>query len=229
MKIKHLIIENFRAIERLELDCSEGVNAFIGDNGAGKSTVLEAVALLYSWLGARFNSPKGNGQKIRKEDVRSGSEYCFLSIEVEHIGMTASWSLLNGNPPVDGKERKTDLRQIFPLVIHIRDYNEVERFLFAVYGVNRNISSITVNKRVYGKKEDQWKAANYSFANTNWKQFFNWYYERENEETVPRTGDLRGRCFFVHVFGKPHPDRRRKHHRRVVHQHDMLPRALRLL
>ena len=182
MKIKHLTIENFRAIERLELDCSESVNAFIGDNGAGKSTVLEAIALLYSWLGARFNSPKGKGRKIRKEDVRSGSEYCFLSIEVEHKGMTARWSLLNGNAPVDDKERRTDLRQILSLIVHIRDYSEDERFLFSIYGVNRNISSVTVNKRIYGRKENQRIAASYSFANTNWKQFFNWYYERENEE-----------------------------------------------
>lgn len=182
MKIQHLTIENFRAIERLELDCSESVNALIGDNGAGKSTVLEAIALLYSWLVARFNSPKGNGRKIRKDDVRSGSEYCFIAIEVEHKGMTARWSLLNGNAPVDNKGRRTDLKQIVPLVTHILDYNEDERFLFSIYGVNRNVASITINKRVYGKKEDQRMAASSSFANTNWKQFFNWYYERENEE-----------------------------------------------
>jgi len=182
MKIQHLTIENFRAIERLELDCSESVNALIGDNGAGKSTVLEAIALLYSWLVARFNSPKGNGRKIRKDDVRSGSEYCFLSIEVEHKGMTARWSLMNGNAPKGDKERRTDFRQILSLVSHIRDYSEDERFLFSVYGVNRNVASVTVNKRVYGKKEDQRMAASSSFANTNWKQFFNWYYERENEE-----------------------------------------------
>lgn len=43
MKIEHLIIEYFRAIERLELDFSESINSFIDDNGGCKSIKLEAV------------------------------------------------------------------------------------------------------------------------------------------------------------------------------------------
>ena len=47
---------------------------------------LESIALLYFWLNARLSSPKGKGWLLRKEDVRVGSEYCFLSIEAEHKG-----------------------------------------------------------------------------------------------------------------------------------------------
>ena len=112
MKIRHLTIENFRAIERLDFDCSGNVNAFIGDNGAGKSTVLEAIALLYSWLNARLSSPKGKGRMLRKEDVRIGSEYCFLSIAAEHKGKIAMWSLLRGDAPVDSRGKQTDLKQL---------------------------------------------------------------------------------------------------------------------
>ena len=182
MKIKHLTIENFRAIERLDFDCSENVNAFIGDNGAGKSTVLEAIALLYSWLNARFTSLRGKGWQLRKEDVRIGSVYCFLSIEVEHKGKIAKWSLLRGDAPTDFREKKTDLKQLESLVRHIRDCNEDERYLFSIFGVNRNIASVAVDKKAFGKKEEKPAANRYSFANTSWKPFFNWYYERENEE-----------------------------------------------
>ena len=182
MKIRHLTIENFRAIERLNFDCSKNVNAFIGDNGAGKSTVLEAIALLYSWLNAKFTSPKGRGRIIRKDDVRIGSEYCFLSIEAEHKGKIARWSLLRGEVPADAPEKQTDLKQLESFVMHIREYNEDERYMFSIFGVNRNIASVAVDKKAYGKKEEKATAIRYSFANTNWKPFFNWYYERENEE-----------------------------------------------
>lgn len=182
MKIRHLTIENFRAIERLDFDCSGNVNAFIGDNGAGKSTVLEAIALLYSWLNARLSSPKGKGRMLRKEDVRIGSEYCFLSIEAEHKGKIARWSLMRGVAPVDSKEKQTDLKQLEPFVMHIREFNEDDRYMFSIFGVNRNIASVVVNKSAYGKKEGKPAASRYSFANTSWKPFFNWYYERENEE-----------------------------------------------
>lgn len=182
MKIRHLTIENFRTIEWLDFDCSENVNAFIGDNGAGKSTVLEAIALLYSWLNAKFSSSKSRGRIIRKDDVHIGSEYCFLSIEAEHKGKIARWSLLRGEAPADSREKQTDLKQLESFVMHIREYNEDERYMFSIFGVNRNIASVTLDKKAYGKKKEKPAAIRYSFANTSWKPFFNWYYERENEE-----------------------------------------------
>lgn len=182
MKIRHITIENFRAIERLDFDCSEKVNAFIGDNGAGKSTVLEAIVVLYSWLNAKLASPKGRGRNIRKEDIRIGAGYCFLSIDVEHKGETAHWSLMKGIAPDNMLERQTDLRELESLVRHICGFNQDDRYLMSVYGVNRNISSINIDKRIYGKTEGERDGVRNSFSSTSWKRFFNWYYERENEE-----------------------------------------------
>lgn len=182
MKIKHLTIENFRAIEYLDFDPSEHINAFIGDNGAGKSTILDAITLLYSWLNAKFSSSKGRGRSIRKEDIRTGSDYCFLSIGAEHKGRSVHWSLFKGVTTINAPEKKTDLQQLESFVQHIRELNDNERYLFSTYGVNRNISTVEVNKRIYGKKRGSDVSARNSFTNTSWKPFFNWYYERENEE-----------------------------------------------
>lgn len=182
MKIKHLVIENFRAIKYLDLDCTNGANVFIGDNGVGKSTVLDAIAILFSWLNARFSSPKGRGRNIRKEDIRNGSEYCFLSVETVHKGMDTHWSLFKGIAPHHQIDRYTDLSSLDSLVSYIRESFEDERYLFTFYGVNRNVSAITLNKRIYGLKEGKRDVVRSNFSNTSWKQFFNWYYERENEE-----------------------------------------------
>lgn len=166
----------------MDINCSMSVNAFIGDNGAGKSTVLEAISLLYSWLYARFSSSTGRGRIIRKEDIRTGSEFCFLFIEVEHRGKIVHWSLLRGDAPKENKEMRTDLRQIEELAESIRESQEDDRYLFSVYGVNRNVSPVIVDKRIYGKKEDGNSVLRNSFASTSWKPFFNWFFERENEE-----------------------------------------------
>lgn len=181
MKIKHITIENYRAIESLDFDCSSGVNVFIGDNGAGKSTILDAIVLLYSWLSAKISSSNGRGRSIKNEDVRSGSDYCFLSIVMEHRGRSASWSLFKGLAPENAREKRTDLSQLVPFVLHLREYNEDERYMFSLYGVNRNVSSIVLDKRLYGKKESVNSPKNAN-GNTSWKPFFNWYFERENEE-----------------------------------------------
>lgn len=180
MKIKHLKIENFRAIDCLDFNASEHINAFIGDNGAGKSSALDAIMILYSWLNAKLSSRNGKGRIIRREDIRTGSKYCFLRIDVEDKGKKFSWSLLKGDVPGKDIEKRTDLRQLEAFVQHIREYQEDGQSIFCVYGVNRNISTVTVNKRLYGKKEES--SIRNPFANTSWKPFFNWYYERENEE-----------------------------------------------
>lgn len=46
LTVKHLTLTNFRNYSFLELDLDEGLNLFWGQNGAGKTNILEAVHLL---------------------------------------------------------------------------------------------------------------------------------------------------------------------------------------
>jgi DNA replication and repair protein RecF len=46
MQVKSLSINNLRNIESTKIEFNPGLNCFIGDNGAGKTTVLEALAVL---------------------------------------------------------------------------------------------------------------------------------------------------------------------------------------
>lgn len=181
MIIKHLVIENFRAIEYLELDCSNSVNVFIGDNGAGKSTVLDAINILYSWLVARLDSTKGKGKSIHKDDIRFGAQYCFMSVMVEHDGIHASWSLYKSKQASHPEPQKqTDLEQLNRFVEQIQSSFEKEKPLLSYYGVNRNVNPVRYDKSLSKKKKDL--SIFDSSASANWKSFFNWFYESENEE-----------------------------------------------
>lgn len=42
--VQKIVIENFKSIKELSLELGR-VNIFIGENGAGKSNILEAIAL----------------------------------------------------------------------------------------------------------------------------------------------------------------------------------------
>jgi predicted ATP-dependent endonuclease of OLD family len=44
MHIKHITVKNFRCFENLEFDLNPDINIFVGNNGSGKSTVLDAIA-----------------------------------------------------------------------------------------------------------------------------------------------------------------------------------------
>ena len=176
MKIKHLVIENFRAIEHLELHCADGMNVFIGDNGTGKSTVLEAVAVLYSWLPALVKSPNGKGRTVAEKDIKQGAFYCYLQIGVEYKGNQVEWSLMRGE---ERTEKRTRLNELRSFAEHLRYSVEDNKPLLTLYGINRNITAISVDKNLYDTKEKKDRSATAIF---NWRSFFNWYYERENEE-----------------------------------------------
>ena len=50
MHLERVDLKNYKAIEELEIDLKPGVNLLIGDNGAGKTSVLEGVAAALSRL-----------------------------------------------------------------------------------------------------------------------------------------------------------------------------------
>lgn len=68
MYLEKVSLKNYKAIEKIELDLKPGINLLIGDNGAGKTSVLEGIAVA---LGGLFVNVAGVSTKnIVKEDVR---------------------------------------------------------------------------------------------------------------------------------------------------------------
>ena len=68
MYIEKIHIENYKAIGKVDIDLKPGVNLIIGDNGAGKTSVLEGIAVA---LGGLFVNVAGVSTKnIVKDDVR---------------------------------------------------------------------------------------------------------------------------------------------------------------
>ena len=60
-------IQNFKGIEKMNLGFSSGVNLLIGNNGVGKTTVLEALALSIQTYFSRMNDIAK--KSIKKDDV----------------------------------------------------------------------------------------------------------------------------------------------------------------
>ena len=68
MYLEKVHLQNYKAIEELYIDLKPGVNLLIGDNGAGKTSVLEGIAVA---LGGMFVNVAGvSTRNIIKDDVR---------------------------------------------------------------------------------------------------------------------------------------------------------------
>lgn len=70
MHFKHLSIVNFKNIEEASIDLAEKVNCFLGNNGSGKTTVLDAVYYL-AFCKSFFNP-------IDSQNIRYDSDFFVL-------------------------------------------------------------------------------------------------------------------------------------------------------
>lgn len=82
MRIEHLYVKNFRGFEEREFTFHPHFNVLVGDNGTGKTALLEALKVAAgSWLrGIRGH----NGKDIQKTDIRESSLYNASSGTYEH-------------------------------------------------------------------------------------------------------------------------------------------------
>lgn len=73
MRIKELIIENFKAFNNVKIECNENFNFIVGENNIGKSTILEAIQL---WKAAYDRLIQKSGNKFYGNKTP-----CYLPID----------------------------------------------------------------------------------------------------------------------------------------------------
>jgi len=77
VRIRSLEVNDLRILESLKIEPSPGLNFIVGDNGAGKTSVLEAIYLA------------GRGRTFRHSDagpmIRAGAEYVTVILETEDV------------------------------------------------------------------------------------------------------------------------------------------------
>jgi len=73
MLIKAVELENAKSYDQARVEFTEGVNAIVGHNGAGKSTILETIGLVLFDASAY----------TRSEFVRNGARTATMTVEVE--------------------------------------------------------------------------------------------------------------------------------------------------
>lgn len=116
MYLKHASIRNYRAIESIELQFKPGINILLGDNGVGKTSILEAIAVsLGGFLGGITGvSAKG----IQQPDIRlsakpmagaSVQKHYYMPVELdcttEINGTSSQWMRYREDESGKGKTK----------------------------------------------------------------------------------------------------------------------------
>ena len=102
MNITELSLTNFRNARTLkfsgDLAFDSRINVFYGINGAGKSTILDSIAILLSWFAARMKSPNGSGRSIRLEDINNGASSVAVGLSLNCSDTSFNWSIVKNSP-----------------------------------------------------------------------------------------------------------------------------------
>ncbi|MBB5347001.1 AAA family ATPase [Desulfoprunum benzoelyticum] len=192
MKLKHLTLENFRACEQLDLELGSRLTVLLGNNGSGKTSVLDSIAI---GLGAVLTHlPSVSDITFRKQgDIRQQHN---LLAPYTRIGLEMSsglrWDRIQRRdksqatakavPPATGLktlESYLDETVINPL-------NAGQPFqlpMMAYYGVSRAVLEVPLRRKNFPKTHTRLEALSQALAaQSSFKLAFIWFYNKENEE-----------------------------------------------
>lgn len=108
MHIQRMLIQDLRILQSVDVSLRPGINVFVGDNGSGKTSLLEAAHLLS--YGRSFRTG-GRDALVRRDSVsaRVYSEVCLQSGSVQRLGIERSGSSWRG------RINETDVSQLSEL------------------------------------------------------------------------------------------------------------------
>lgn len=181
MIIKRLSIQNYKSIHNLEIECNDRINVIVGINGAGKSTILQTLEILFSWAIARMRNMNGKGSSIALTNINQHADACKLEAELEN---GVKWSLYRQRPNKrTGTKEKSELTEITNYINSLLKDNIKNNYpLIASYNVNRSVIDIPVHvrKKYQLDIDDLYKDSLVGGANL--RSFYEWFREREDIE-----------------------------------------------
>lgn len=86
MEIKSFNLNNLGRFKEMGADLAptdeavSNITVFIGNNGAGKTSILKALVTSLSWFVARLRSEKGNGNPIPEDVILKGNSSASISV-----------------------------------------------------------------------------------------------------------------------------------------------------
>lgn len=179
MKLKKINISGFKSISELELNFNKQMNVILGINGAGKSTILQAISICLSWYIARIKNSKGNGDVIKDNDINQIYGNSFLAIEMDN---ELDWSLYKAKHYHKTKGNlRSNLTSLTKYIETILDFPTTLPVI-AFYGVNRVVSDIPVRLKSTHQLDIFSTYHEALHAGANFRSFFEWFKEREDLE-----------------------------------------------
>lgn len=187
MQLEQLFLENYRGIDSALLDFQGKSTVFFGINGAGKSSFLRGINLLFAHIINRIAANQFRQQiSLTRDDVRFGSSkaklYGQFSFENQER-LRYGFSYNKGSNILHMK--KDDLQKFRETFTNLYLTEETETAMmpvFAFYGINRAVFDVPLRIRKtheFGRLEAFQNAIE---SKTDFRTFFEWFRNQEDIE-----------------------------------------------
>lgn len=191
MQINKISLNNFKSVQKQSIKLLPNINVFVGVNGSGKSTVLDAIAISLSWLINRIQRESVSGKHIDELDIKNDTTSAKIELELENDGAIYDWSLvktLRGHPT----EETSQLSEVSVLASSFQVQYQRNRQLpmIVYYPVNRVAEGIRPSFKVSGNFSELDVYDNALGGKANFQSFFEWFRIQDdilNEQSQSRT------------------------------------------
>ena len=225
MKLKTLMLENFRGFEQFQCHFSSGINVLVGLNGYGKSSLLDAIAVAYGQFLSGFGT--STDRPIRESDIHLkkvliNDDHFSMELqfpvtvsatifEEETTLFPVHWARYRNTQKSTGT-KNPELSNLAKNLANMVQSGAVPSLpLFAYYGTNRlwnqsfepsnDMPDLAKNSRLEGYRD-------WNKPTTNYRSFSNWLYqetlanfeqEMKNQSFLTNTGMSKSNIYKDHL------------------------------
>ncbi|NCR57109.1 MAG: AAA family ATPase [Microcystis aeruginosa LL13-06] len=206
MKIKSIKLINYRGAVSLNIDFHRQLNVFIGVNGAGKSTVLDSLAIMLSWLVNRLRNTNASGQQISETEINNGQWTAIIEITgVTEDSQEITWKIVKTRTGYIHAGERSNFSQLNEYTQQIQrqiteHQGQINLPLFVYYSVNRAVLDTPLKIKTKHQFDSLSAYENALTSGSDFRTFFEWFREREdleNENRKYREAEIKpeGFCF----------------------------------
>lgn len=193
MKIKEIRLENFRRFSDFTIGFDEKVTVLVARNGAGKSSVLDAVAISLGAFLTRL--PKVVGKSFEDTDFKvleNGGKPPFMRVTCKSYN-DIKWDRTEKRDKTQKTEQQITkaigLKSLNNYADYFIDsYNEsvtgkYSLPIFIHYGTGRGVFDVPARKKGFGKEFTRFGALSGALeSRTNFRRFVEYFYFLEEQE-----------------------------------------------
>lgn len=183
MRIKKIDYINYRGLGNGSIQFEDNLTLIVGKNGAGKTSILNAVAIAISWLVSRLKSEKANGFYIDEDSITNGQNHAVLTAYFDEFNKI---EIPNKAKKGIAKKFALNIDDMKEFVAEKRNMFDATNFktstpVFAFYGVKRAVLDIPLRTR---NSEFSLMNAYDDCLNgkANFRNFFIWFRNQEDIE-----------------------------------------------